>query len=72
MCSMFGWGSSVWSASSYYWWIPVVFCHIGGVLGTMIHVVLVEWTWDGCVGGDTDKDRAEEDKEDAKLKLQNV
>lgn len=74
MTWMFGWGNAVWKQSSYWWWIPVVCCHVGGVIGALLHLLLIEWTWDRC--GDyedtADNDRDVTEKEEASLKLQTV
>jgi MIP family channel proteins len=37
-----GWGSEVFSAGNYWWWVPIVAPCIGGVLGA--------WVYDLCVG----------------------
>ena len=57
MILCFGWGSSAFTASPGWWWIPVVCCHLGGVLGAVLHLVLIEWEW-ASVGSQTrDGDR---------------
>ena len=68
MTWMFGWGNGVWTESSYWFWIPVVMCHIGGIIGAVLHLVTMEWSWCGHdnVPGD------EEDKEQEALKMDNV
>ena len=49
MTWMFGWGGQVWTHSSYWFWIPVVCCHLGGILGAGLHWLLIEWEdWCGC------------------------
>ena len=45
MASMCGWKDKVWKDSDYYFWIPVFFCHLGGVIGAGLHLVAVEWDW---------------------------
>jgi len=42
LLSMAGWGTEVFTASYYWFWIPVVCCHIGGILGALIHFLGVE------------------------------
>ena len=40
-----GWGQSAFTASPGWWWIPVICCHLGGILGAGLHLVLIEWEW---------------------------
>ena len=40
-----GWGTEVFSAGNYYFWIPVVMPMIGSVLGTLIYRVLISNHW---------------------------
>ena len=46
------------------WWIPVVFCHVGGVLGVALHWVVVEHGW-----GTQNSDVAEVTKEENEIHL---
>ena len=39
--AMAGWGSKVFTANDYFWWVPIVGPCIGGVLGGLIYDVLV-------------------------------
>ncbi len=41
--AMAGWGSEVFSANDYWWWIPIVGPLIGGVLGGFIYDLLIGW-----------------------------
>ena len=59
MTWMFGWGTQVWTHSGYYFWIPVVCCHIGGILGAGLHLVTMDWDWAG--EGETEVDTEESD-----------
>jgi len=43
--AMAGWGSSVFSYQSHYFWIPIFACHIGGVLGCWIYKLFIELHW---------------------------
>ena len=45
MTWMFGWGSQVWTSSGYWFWIPVVCCHLGGLLGAGLYLVTMDWDW---------------------------
>ncbi|CAG0888247.1 unnamed protein product [Cyprideis torosa] len=40
-----GWGSAVFTAYNYWAWIPMVACHIGGVLGVVIYKVFIQNHW---------------------------
>ena len=62
MILCFGWGSSAFTASAGWWWIPVVCCHLGGVLGAVLHLVLIEWEWTSVVKdiNTVDKEKEEE------------
>lgn len=33
------------SAGSYYFWVPLVACHLGGVLGSWLYVLCIETHW---------------------------
>ena len=45
MTLCFCWGSFAITASPWWWWIPVVCSHLGGVLGVALHLVFIEWEW---------------------------
>ena len=45
MILCFGWGRSAFTASPGWWWIPVICCHLGGIIGAVLHLVLIEWDW---------------------------
>ena len=62
MILCFGWGSSAFTASPGWWWIPVVCCHLGGVLGAVLHLVLIEWEWTSVAKdiNTADKEKEEE------------
>lgn len=38
-----GWGTEVFSCFDYWFWVPLVAPMIGGVLGTIIYLVFIEW-----------------------------
>lgn len=41
-----GWGSKALSYKDYsYFWIPIVACHLGGVLGCWLYRLLIEMHW---------------------------
>ncbi|RWS12540.1 water-specific aquaporin-like protein [Dinothrombium tinctorium] len=40
-----GWGNEVFTAHDYYFWVPLVCCHIGGVLGSWIYRLFIELHW---------------------------
>ncbi|XP_030649178.1 aquaporin-9b [Chanos chanos] len=40
--AMAGWGTEVFSAGGYWWWIPVVGPMVGGVVGAVIYFLLIE------------------------------
>jgi len=40
-----GWGTKAFSSHYHWWWIPVVCCHLGGLLGALLHRLLLEATW---------------------------
>ena len=63
MILCFGWGSSAFTASPGWWWIPVVCCHLGGVLGAVLHLVLIEWEWTSVAKdiNTADKEKKEEE-----------
>jgi len=42
MISLLGWGGAAFTAHSHWWWIPVLACHLGGLLGVSIHWLLLE------------------------------
>jgi len=43
---MAGWGTQAFTSHSHWWWIPVVCCHIGGLLGALLHRFLLEVSWE--------------------------
>ena len=45
MLLCFGWGSSAFTASPGWWWIPVLCCHLGAIIGAGIYLVLIELEW---------------------------
>ena len=45
MILCFGWGGSAFTAAPGWWWIPVLCCHLGGIIGASLHLVLIEWEW---------------------------
>ena len=42
MIALCGWGVEAFSAHNWWWWIPVVWCHVGGILGVIIHWAVIE------------------------------
>jgi len=42
MIALCGWGTEAFSAHNWWWWIPVVWCHVGGILGVIIHWAVIE------------------------------
>ena len=40
---MAGWGSEVFTAHDYWFWVPIVGPCVGGVLGAIIYDVLIAW-----------------------------
>merc|ERR1719244_1553123 len=40
--SLAGWGLSAFTAHNHWWWIPVVACHVGGVIGAFVFYFLIE------------------------------
>ncbi|XP_063054325.1 aquaporin-10-like [Engraulis encrasicolus] len=38
-----GWGTEVFSCYNYWFWVPLVAPMIGGVLGTLIYLVFIDW-----------------------------
>lgn len=38
-----GWGTEVFTCYNYWFWVPVVAPLVGGVLGTLIYLVFIEW-----------------------------
>ena len=45
MISLCGWGWEAFSSHGWWFWIPVVCCHVGGIVGVVIHGVVVEHHW---------------------------
>ena len=75
MTWMFGWGTEVWSASNYWFWIPVIMCHVGGIIGAGLHLVLCEWSWcghDPVNDEENTDDKNSDDKEKVTLKMNDV
>ena len=64
MISLFGWGGEAFSEHGYWFWIPVVCCHVGGVVGVVIHKVVVEHQW-GTM--ETQKEVATDEKQNSVL-----
>ena len=57
MISLFGWGWEAFSGHGYWFWIPLVCQHMGGVVGVMLHWVIVEHQWGTR---DTEEEEGEE------------
>ena len=45
MISLCGWGAEAFSSHGWWFWIPVVCCHLGGVVGVVVHTVVIEHQW---------------------------
>jgi len=45
MISLCGWGTEAFSSHGWWFWIPVVCCHLGGVVGVVVHTVVIEHQW---------------------------
>ena len=65
---MFGWGWEVFTSHGGWWWIPVVCCHVGGVLGVAIYGVVVEHGW----GTDTGVGKEEKKMEAVEMTNGNI
>ena len=59
MISLCGWGWEAFSNHGWWWWIPVVCCHLGGIVGVVIHGVVVEHGWGTDVGEEWGKEKKE-------------
>lgn len=42
---MIGYGGGVFTAGNYYFWVPLIACPLGGVLGSVLYKVLIEMHW---------------------------
>jgi len=46
LTAMAGWGSDTFSHNNYgYFWVPLIACHIGGILGCWIYRLMIENHW---------------------------
>ena len=69
MISLCGWGWEAFSNHGWWWWIPVVCCHLGGIVGVLIHWVVLEHGWGTDTGEGKDRGKAEGENQ-IKLKIQ--
>ena len=53
MIFLSGWGWEAFSSHGYWFWIPLVWCHVGGIVGVTIHGAVVEHGW-GTAQGESD------------------
>jgi len=42
-----GWGSAPFTSHNYYFWVPIIACHLGGVIGALIFYLFIEKSWKG-------------------------
>lgn len=40
-----GWGSQVWTAGNYYFWIPIIGPLVGGVFGGFLYELFITWNY---------------------------
>ena len=59
MISVCGWGWEAFSSHGWWWWIPVVCCHLGGIVGVVIHGVEHGWGTDMGEGDEVEKEKDE-------------
>ena len=52
----------MWTSSGYWFWIPVVCCHLGGLLGAGLYLVTMDWDW-------VEEEETEGDRETEELRL---
>lgn len=43
--AMAGWGGEVFTAYSHWWFVPLLSCHLGAILGAGVYLLLVELHW---------------------------
>jgi hypothetical protein len=66
MIFLCGWGWEAFSNHGWWWWIPVVCCHLGGIVGVVIHGVVVEHGWGTDMG---EREEVEKEKEENQIQL---
>ena len=62
MIALCGWGGEAFTSHDWWFWIPVVAPHLGGVLGTLLHTTVLEHQW-GTQAGGRDKEAGREKPE---------